>query len=38
MRGVVMGQGESYAEALADAKSVAQAHVEAFGVEAFAVD
>ena len=35
VRGVVMGQGDSYEEALADAKSTAQAHIEAFGVVAF---
>lgn len=35
LRGVVMGQGDSYEEALLDAKSAAQAHIEAFGAEAF---
>jgi predicted RNase H-like HicB family nuclease len=35
LRGVVMGQGDSYEEALLDAKSAAAAHIEAFGMEAF---
>ncbi len=35
MRGVVMGQGDSYEQALLDARSAAQAHLEAFGAEAF---
>jgi predicted RNase H-like HicB family nuclease len=30
-----MGQGDSYEEALHDAKSAAQAHIEALGAEAF---
>jgi RecA-family ATPase len=34
-RGVVMGQGDSYEAALADAKSSAQFHIESFGGEAF---
>jgi predicted RNase H-like HicB family nuclease len=33
-RGVVMGQGDSYEEALLDAKSAAQAHIQAFGTDA----
>jgi predicted RNase H-like HicB family nuclease len=35
LKGVVMGQGDSYDEALLDAKSAAQAHIEAFGADAF---
>jgi len=35
LRGVVMGQGDSYEEALRDARSAAQAHIDAFGQEAF---
>ena len=35
LKGVVMGQGDTYEEALHDAKSAAQAHIEAFGTEAF---
>lgn len=34
LRGVVMGQGDSYEAALADAKSTTQFHVETFGAEA----
>ncbi len=33
MKGVVVGQGETYAEALADVKSAIDFHVEAFGRE-----
>jgi hypothetical protein len=35
LRGVVMGQGDTYEAALADAKSAAQFHIESFGAEAF---
>jgi predicted RNase H-like HicB family nuclease len=35
LKGVVMGQGDSYEEALLDAKSAAEAHIEGFGAEAF---
>jgi len=35
LRGVVMGQGDSYDQALSDARSAAQAHIEAFGQDAF---
>jgi predicted RNase H-like HicB family nuclease len=35
LKGVVMGQGDSYEAALADAKSAAQFHIESFGAEAF---
>jgi len=33
MKGVVVGQGETYAEALADVKSAIDFHVEKFGRE-----
>jgi predicted RNase H-like HicB family nuclease len=35
LKGVVMGQGDSYEAALADAKSAAQSHIENIGTEAF---
>lgn len=35
LKGVVMGQGDSYEAALADAKLAAQFHIESFGTEAF---
>jgi predicted RNase H-like HicB family nuclease len=38
LRGVVMGQGDSYEAALADAESAAQFHIETFGTEAFDED
>jgi predicted RNase H-like HicB family nuclease len=31
MRGIVVGQGDSYGEALADVTSAIQAHLETFG-------
>lgn len=33
LKGVVIGQGDSYEEALADAKSAASFHIETFGSE-----
>jgi predicted RNase H-like HicB family nuclease len=33
-KGVVVGQGSSYEEALADAKSAARFHIETFGSDA----
>jgi predicted RNase H-like HicB family nuclease len=33
-KGVVVGQGDSYEEALADAKSAARFHLETFGSDA----
>jgi predicted RNase H-like HicB family nuclease len=33
LKGVVVGEGDSYEEALADVKSAIRFHVEAFGVE-----
>ncbi len=38
LKGVVVGQGDTYAEALADAQSAATFHVETFGAEAFDVE
>jgi predicted RNase H-like HicB family nuclease len=35
LRGVVLGQGDTGAEALADAQSAARFHIETFGKEAF---
>jgi predicted RNase H-like HicB family nuclease len=35
LKGAVVGQGESYESALADAKSAAAFHVDSFGKEAF---
>ena len=35
LKGAVVGQGESYDLALADAKSAAAFHIESFGKEAF---
>jgi len=34
-KGAVVGEGESYQSALADAKSAAAFHIESFGKEAF---
>lgn len=38
LKGVVVGQGESYEEALADVKSAIRFHVETFGADVLAVD
>ena len=35
LKGAVVGQGESYEAALADAKSAAAFHIESFGKDAF---
>jgi predicted RNase H-like HicB family nuclease len=35
MRGVVVGEGDTYAEALADVQSAIQFHIETFGADAF---
>jgi predicted RNase H-like HicB family nuclease len=35
MRGVVVGEGDTYAEALTDVRSAIQFHIETFGAEAF---
>jgi len=38
MKGVVVGQGDTYAEALADVKSAINFHVETFGRDVLADD
>jgi predicted RNase H-like HicB family nuclease len=38
MRGVVVGEGDTYEEALADVKSAIKFHIEAFGIEALETD
>ena len=38
LKGVVVGQGDSYDEALSDVKSAILFHIETFGDEAFADD
>lgn len=38
LRGVVVGEGDTYEEALADVKSALAFHVETFGKEAIDVD
>jgi predicted RNase H-like HicB family nuclease len=38
IRGVVVGEGETYEEALADVKSAIQFHVESFGEEVLDID
>jgi len=38
LKGVVVGQGSTYDEALADVKSAIRFHVESFGKEVFAGD
>jgi predicted RNase H-like HicB family nuclease len=35
LKGAVVGEGDSYDSALADAKSAAAFHIESFGKEAF---
>jgi predicted RNase H-like HicB family nuclease len=35
MRGVVVGEGDTYDEALADVRSAIQFHIETFGADAF---
>jgi len=35
LKGVVVGQGDSYEEALADVRSAIRFHVETFGAEVF---
>ncbi len=35
LKGVVVGEGDSYEEALADVKSAIHAHIEAFGPDVF---
>ena len=38
LNGTVVGEGNTYEAALADAKSAASFHIESFGKEAFAED
>lgn len=38
IKGVVVGEGDSYEEALADVKSAIQFHIETFGADALDVD
>ena len=38
VKGIVVGQGDSYEEALADVKSAIRFHVESFGEEALSVE
>lgn len=35
MRGIVVGEGDTYADALADVRSAIQFHIETFGADAF---
>jgi predicted RNase H-like HicB family nuclease len=35
MNGVVVGEGDSYDEALADVRSAIRCHIETFGADAF---
>jgi len=38
LKGVVLGQGDSYEEALADVRSAIRFHIETFGEQAFDTD
>ena len=38
LKGVVVGEGDSYEEAMADVKSAIQFHVDTFGVDVFMTD
>ncbi len=38
VKGVVVGEGDSYEAALADVKSAIEFHIETFGDEAFEID
>lgn len=38
MKGIVVGEGESYEDALADVKSAIRFHIETFGNEALSED
>jgi len=38
LKGVVVGEGDTYEEALADVKSAIQFHIETFGQEVIEVD
>jgi predicted RNase H-like HicB family nuclease len=38
IKGVVIGQGDSYEEALSDVKSAIRFHIESFGSDDFVID
>lgn len=38
IKGIVVGQGDTYEDALADVKSAIQFHIESFGEEMFDID
>ena len=38
LKGIVVGQGDTYEEALSDVKSAIRFHIETFGEEVFDVD
>ena len=38
MKGIVVGQGDTYEEALADVQSAIRFHIETFGPDAFETD
>jgi predicted RNase H-like HicB family nuclease len=38
LKGVVVGEGDTYEEALTDAKSAIQFHIETFGLEVIEVE
>jgi predicted RNase H-like HicB family nuclease len=38
LKGVVIGEGDSYESALSDIKSAIQFHIETFGADAFEID
>jgi predicted RNase H-like HicB family nuclease len=38
LKGIVVGQGDTYDDAIADVKSAIQFHLESFGVDALDVD
>ena len=38
LHGIVVGEGDTYDEALSDAKSAAKFHIETFGQDAFPTD
>lgn len=38
LKGVIVGQGDTYEDALADVKSAIQFHIESFGKEALNID
>jgi len=38
VRGIIVGQGDTYEEALADVKSAIKFHIESFGYEVLEID